>query len=223
MSAPTQLDLFGAAATSLAPPTAARKTRPSPQPRLQRAWQSALGITVGDLVRTSYHTGPYEVWRIWGPLWWETNYSGKLLYLWQSPVISLTCVRPGSTPGSREDFSYLNTIYRIGDRWLTAGCDEIIVQPCGLPGQATLAAPPWPTSWETPYRREAGVDYADRDRVFTCWTGEGPGQPGSVRCCDFNGDREVTHRSMGRVYGAARCPRCGGLVTREVWMMGLPS
>lgn len=224
MTVAAQLDLFGSPAASPPVPAKPLTTRQAVAPHRtqpQRSWKTALGISVGDLVRTSYHTGPYEVWSIYGPRWWETNYSGQEIYLWRSPVINLTCVLPGVSSPSEDEFFWLNTIYRRGDQWITAGGDEIYVQAVQRPGQVAMV-PAEPSPWETPYPRMDGVDYEDRGRVFTCWEVGAPGEPASTRCCDFNGDREVTHRSMGRVWGAASCPRCGRPVAREIVVISLP-
>jgi hypothetical protein len=87
-------------------------------------FKTALGISTGDIVSTSYNTGPYEVWDIY-PL--------------DRGLISLELIAPGAPrPGRRESHFWLNNIRREGDRWFNAHDDEIFVTPSHAPQQAGL-------------------------------------------------------------------------------------
>lgn len=87
-------------------------------------FMTALGISTGDIVSTSYGTGPYEVWDI---------------YRLQGGLISLELIEPGCrAPGRRESHFWLNNIRRDGDRWFNPHGDEIFVTPSHTPQQAGL-------------------------------------------------------------------------------------
>jgi hypothetical protein len=87
-------------------------------------FKTALGISTGDIVSTSYRTGPYEVWDI-HPL--------------DRGLISLELIAPGAPrPHRRESHVWLNTIRRDGDRWFNQHDDEIFVTPMHEPQQAGL-------------------------------------------------------------------------------------
>jgi hypothetical protein len=87
-------------------------------------FKTALGISTGDIVSTSYNTGPYEVWDI---------------YSLDRGLISLELIAPGAPrPGRRESHFWLNNIRREGDRWFNPRGDEIFVEPSHRPQQTGL-------------------------------------------------------------------------------------
>lgn len=90
-----------------------------------RPQQTALGISTGDIVRTSYGTGPYEVRTIIGP---EFSAEGV-------PLIHLILTVPGSSDRGRY---YINDVRRSGDGWLCGRADELYVTPKGGPAQLPL-------------------------------------------------------------------------------------
>lgn len=154
---------------------------------MSRLTQTALGISTGDIVRTSYRTGPYEVWSIWGPKLW---YDGSCVVIMRYPVMSLTLVKPGMTSPKDHDFYFINNITRIGDRWFMAR-DELFVEHRAPVGQLDLFGPV--ESTPEPYPFQAGVDYAVK-----------PGELWQCQGCrrDFHGPK------VDRFVGS-RCPDCG--------------
>ena len=166
-------------------------------------YQEALGIATGDIITTSYGTGPYIVKRISGPSYVHQSISA--LVIWPYPVISL--VLADTDPAYIRGLScsaYINNIHREPDgRYLTDGGDEITVQrPASVtPGQMSLFA-----ALISPYQFQPGVDYHAGDkRVWHC--------PYCGR--DFNAEKQG-------ICGPA-CPRCSGRfnkITIPVIMMG---
>lgn len=165
-----------------------------------RIYKKALGIRVGDIVTTSYNTGPYEVWSIWGPKCWH---KGGLDYtIWPWPVISLLCVyAQGHYFFGRHGFSHLNEIHQEGDRWLGPHGSEIFVAPPSdgypnLPIDMFLSYPPAPE----PYLFQDGVDYTE-----WAWHCRGCG-------LDFNEIRDS--------YSPPLCPVCQYIASTRVGMVG---
>lgn len=134
---------------------------------IRPSFQSALGISSGDIVRTSYGTGPYEVWSIWGPRMFVN--SATHIVIWDVPVISLTLTHVhGGVPRDNSDFFYLNEISRHGNRWLMANCDELFVESAGTRViQSSLfgSSEDEPVQW--PFH--SGVDYSSKN-LFHCET-----------------------------------------------------
>ena len=97
------------------------------QPKLQ----SALGIQTGDIVTTSYNTGPYFIYCIRGPI---TSFNGMgYLVILDHPEISLTL----STPNAKRKGTggFINNIRQVDARWYTAQNNEIFIT---KPHHATL-------------------------------------------------------------------------------------
>lgn len=95
---------------------------------LERKITKALGISVGDIVSTSYKTGPYEVFQISGPRWIQQGALNFIIL--PEPVISLACIVPGTArPRIHVDKidGWLNDIRFSEGKWLTAQNDEIFV------------------------------------------------------------------------------------------------
>lgn len=164
-------------------------------------YRTALGISTGDIIRSSHHgIGPYVVWNIWGPRQWADN--GSCLVIWAGPVISLTLVPVDHTgPVKESDLHYINEIHRDGDGW-RAGDREIVVEHATAPApmQQTLfgASPDRDTG--VPYRFQPGVDYTRPD-VWRCENGH-----------DFDDTQTVKRDAGGHYNGRVRpsCPVCGG-------------
>jgi hypothetical protein len=88
--------------------------------------QTALGISTGDIVRTSYGTGPYVVRAIVGPTFAQDG----------TPLLDLVL----SVPGERSRYD-INDVIRIGNGWFSrGGADELYVTPMGGPAQLSLFA-----------------------------------------------------------------------------------
>ena len=159
----------------------------------RRIYQTALGIQTGDIVSTSYGTGPYEVWSIRGPQYVERRGVGVwIIRTW--PVVSLGLVKPGEQPAWHTScpFFIINTVRQEGDRWFTDAGDEVFVTPSRvrfpLPVDMFRSFPPLPE----PYLFQPGVDYQAGDGLV--WRCE--------RCgTDFNAPGESK-------WGPAWCPRC---------------
>jgi hypothetical protein len=75
---------------------------------------SALGICTGDIITTSYGTGPYEVWDI---------QEG-------TDCIHLVFIDAGVKPRNMDaDFRWISNVRRVGDRWFfRGGRDELFVE-----------------------------------------------------------------------------------------------
>lgn len=161
----------------------------------------ALGISIGDIVRTSYDTGPYEVVSIWGPRLYYQSGVGVLAF-WDRPIISLTLVDAGERRRDQSHLRWINNIWRDGDRWFAMqGRDEIFVTPGALAErnacsvQLDMFAPaPTPAPEPHPWQFQDGVDYEAGDgRLWHC--GKCP--------CDFN----TEEKKRKPVW----CPKCGSL------------
>ncbi len=142
-------------------------------------YASALGISVGDVIHTSYGTGPEEVRQVHGPSYFQQGFAGVLIVrTW--PVISVGFSGDAGISSIRQD----------GTRWFTDSNDEIFVaknkvhQPSQLP-MFTLSASP------DPYPFKPGVDYTHN--VWQC-----------RRCGDFNALPDDERLRM-----RWHCPLCG--------------
>ena len=162
-----------------------------------RVYKEALGIQVGDIITTSYDTGPYEVWHIWGPKYWH---KGLDWIIWPWPVISLLCVyAPGHHFFGRRGFSYLNEIHQENDRWFMPYGEIFIASPVGgypdLPMDMFLNYAP---SAE-PYPFQDGVDY-----IAWAWHCRGCG-------LDFNEVRDD--------HSPPLCPNCQYIASTRLIMV----
>ena len=156
---------------------------------------SALGISVGDVIKTGYGTGPYLVEQITDPHYWNADYLSGLI-VWPYPVISLVCTDP--VTGRRRDKSYINFVHQDGDRWFTDMGDEILIVSRGQKRLTqldifALFEPEKPENPRShPYETDPQVDYSDRSHVFHC-----------AECGhDFNG--EMWNHGFACPY----CPHC---------------
>jgi len=126
-------------------------------------YEEILGIATGDIVTTSYGTGPYIVKRISGPSYIHQDISA--LVIWPYPVISLVLAYTDPTHTSS---AYINNIHREPDgRYLTDGGHEITVQRpiSATSGQMSLFA----VRSIPQYQFQPGVDYhAGDSRVWHC-------------------------------------------------------
>ena len=125
------------------------------------AQQSTVGIIAGDIVTTSYGTGPYTVVCVTPPRYVDKIVGGLVVRTW--PVSSLVLVRCDSLDKTR---CYINDVRRLPDgRWFTDQNDEIFVQPnpnAACPVQMQLFA----VQCGDPYEFQPGVDYAGQ--VWQC-------------------------------------------------------
>lgn len=152
----------------------------------ERVYRTALGISVGDILRVRYNmpgsrpdsmSDPYEVWDIYGPYYVSRSIGALFIRTW--PVISLRCVLPGNKhpveDHSANGFRYLGAIRQEGERWFDDQNAEIVMVQHGL---AALPMQLFAEPAEQPYQFQEGVDYA-RD----CWH--------CPQCgLDFNAPRE---------------------------------
>jgi hypothetical protein len=134
-------------------------------------YASALGISVGDQVRTSYGTRD-EVHHIHGPYYWGEVLPGVLLIrTW--PVIYLGL---GGNAG-------IGDIRQDGERWFTDGGDEIFIthrQASPRPAQIELFDESQVDPRSQPYQFMSGVDY-----TYNVWK--------CRHCGDFNAPPENEH------------------------------
>jgi len=154
-------------------------------------YREALGITTGDVITTSYKSGPYVVKQITGP--YQSQETFAYLTIWPYPVISLTL---SYADPSLTSTAYINHVHREPDgRYLTDTHDEIFVhkpaQP--LPAQLPLLTP----AILPEYPFQSGVDYRAGDsRVWHC------------QDCDrdFNAEKQDRHCGPPCPYCTTRYP-----------------
>jgi hypothetical protein len=154
-----------------------------------RIFQSVFGIQTGDLVTTSYATGPYEVWGITVPRYTQL-WVGRFV-IRDYPVISLTLIAPGVPPRGDNGLYWINDVRQEGERYLTDANDEVFVRrgsPIALPIDFLRSYPATPG----PYPFDPTVDFGARPRrIWRC-----------TECRrDFNAVVESRH-------GPAYCPGC---------------
>jgi hypothetical protein len=149
-------------------------------------YKEALGIAVGDIVHTSYNTGPYTVLSIWGPHQYRENWQQVTIWPW--PVISLALADADGRTGY-----YINEIHLDGDRWFS-GRDEIFVTKPETRPPAQLSLFPDPSPTASPYPFQDGVDYEAGDgRLWRCEE------------CGGDYDTDQPHQLSRR----PECPYCG--------------
>ncbi|HUV95790.1 MAG TPA: hypothetical protein VMX14_13325 [Anaerolineae bacterium] len=154
-------------------------------------YRETLGITTGDVITTSYKSGPYSVKQITGPYTFHATFSD--LTIWPYPVIplALSYVDPSLT-----STAYIHNIHREPDgRYLTDTHDEIFVHKTTQPLAAQLPLLTPATQPEYPY--QPGVNYAAGDsHVWHC------------RDCgkDFNAEKQNRHCGPPCPYCTRRFP-----------------
>jgi hypothetical protein len=162
----------------------------------------ALGISVGDIISTSYGSGPYRVVEISQPV----KFSIRALHI----VIrdhEVTHLKLADLDGESKTPSYIGSIRRVGsDRWATDMNDEIFVEKKGEVSGAQLDLFSVLTPEAAPdYDFQAGCDYrAGAGKVWRC---DGCGK-------DFN-TAESSKRS-------ASCPDCASGST-AIYFMAAPA
>ncbi len=133
-----------------------------------RYYREAFGIKVGDIVTTSYGTGPYEVWEISTPRQITSYPHALVIRAW--PVVDLALiVSERAARHAERRFCGINDVRREKDCWLTDQLDEVLVQPNErtliLPIHPIYSYPPLPE----PYGFQQGVDYlAGHRQVWHC-------------------------------------------------------
>lgn len=157
-------------------------------------------IGVGDIIKTSYDTGPYEVVKVIGPTYCEKGIGCWVIY--ETPVVSLICIAAEGhhlirTPTGRRRLGrfYFNEVREVGGRFYTGmiGSEIIIIRKAigPLPGQLALFELEKPDPQE-PYQFQEGVDYrASGRQVWKC-----------VPC-----DRDFNAPPVER-WGPPTCPEC---------------
>lgn len=182
-----------------------------------RIYQEALGIHTGDIVRTSYGSGPYEVWSMTPPSYVHGLEHGPevVIHLW--PTISLVLVKPHGKSNHHQVVApcyYINNVRQVlqpygSSRWFTDQNDEVLVEPSdappALPIDMFASYPPIPE----PPVFQAGVEYsvsAGVDGEICLW---------HCRTCalDFNGPPVAPRAHV------AHCPQCGHWGSWPVYVM----
>lgn len=153
------------------------------------AIQSLMGVELGDIVSTSYGTGPYEVTKITGPLYSDRDISDMVtIFPW--PYMNLLCV--GKSCRGEQQEAFLNGYHQDPQGRLVSTHGDlltVIKQERRRPRQVSLFDPPDPIPGVYPW--QPGVDYDSWD-LWNC------------RKCgaDFNAPKTFDQRH--RLY------RCGG-------------
>ena len=127
-------------------------------------YQTALGISTGDQIRTSCGTGGI-VTGITNPHYVDDEFSRKIISTW--PVINVTY--DGVNP--------INNIRQDGDRWFTDDNDEIHVAHGTNETQQQMDMFSSVLEAPEPYRFQEGVDYS-----HNAWSCD--------QCGDFNAEPE---------------------------------
>lgn len=153
--------------------------------------QTALGISEGDIITTSYDTGPYIVKRVHPALYW---YKTSDLVVRPYPVTSMALAH---YPKHGGEYAGINQVRRVDNRWFSGVNDEIFVQkPDHYSLEQVSMFDLFPTAdgtEETPYVFQDGVDYLAGDGCL--WHCEHCGK-------DYNTElRGLAKRSD--------CPFCG--------------
>lgn len=92
---------------------------------MDRVYKEYLGIATGDIVSTSYGTGPYEVWSV-SPPKAEESFAGSIVrFPWQ--VVSLVLIKPGVPPKGDIGLYWINDIRRRDDGRYFSNGNEIYV------------------------------------------------------------------------------------------------
>lgn len=118
-------------------------------------YKTALGIEVGDLLTTSYGTGPEYVKDIHGP--YVTSEIGTHLVLLPSPQISVSLQKLDM---SKHDWRGINGIRQDGNRWLTFNCSEVFIEKPAV--RVAMQIDMFQSYPSTPplYQRDKDVDYS---------------------------------------------------------------
>ena len=158
-------------------------------------YQTALGISVGDRVSTSYGTGGI-VTHVSRPYYVEYDVGGLVVRTW--PVVSLNYE---GTPYAVHGDKIINDIRIEGDRWFTDADDEIFVEKAHNKPEYPLQMDMFETALEPfePYRFRAGVDYSRN--VWMC-----------EECGDFNAGPEMDDMRW-------HCPICGKYGVTKIILM----
>lgn len=165
----------------------------------ERIYSSAMGIGTGDIVSTSYGTGPYEVWNVTKPRNIIES-MGRVILPW--PVISLVCTLPDETALNEHTGYYINEVHREAERYFSGG-DEVFVEKRSAGYVAMSLFSPMEDELPT-YLFQSGVDYA-------CFDGE----LWHCRRCTLDYNALTVPVVAGMIPGDPRgrrpeCPRCGG-------------
>ena len=155
-------------------------------------YQTALGISIGDRVSTSYGTGGI-VTHVSKPHYVEYDVGGLVVRTW--PVVSLNYE---GTPYAVHGNNIINDIRAEGDRWFTDADDEIFIEKAHEYSLQMEIFETAPEPFE-PYKFRAGVDYSRN--VWMC-----------EECGDFNAGPEMDDMRW-------RCPICGKYGVTKIILM----
>lgn len=169
------------------------------------AIQSLMGVELGDIVSTSYFTGPYEVTKITGPLYSDRDIS-DLVTIFPWPYMNLQCV--GKSCRGEQQEALLNGYHQDPRGRLVSTFGDLLTvfkPEHRRPRQASLFDPPDPIPGVYPW--QPGVDYDSWD-LWNC------------RKCsaDFNAPKICERHPVYRCGG--RCPNgCGSWESRPLAKM----
>ena len=155
-------------------------------------YKEALGIATGDIVTTSYNSGPYRVESIWGPKLWHSNW--QEIIIWPYPIVCLGLRY--TDPDKRNAKAGINNIHREGDQYFNANGDEIFVRKPRTPPPPTQISL-FSNQDPKPYPFQSHVDYYASDgKVWHC-----------SKCGeDFNADRPSRWRPPDHCGGGSVIP-----------------
>lgn len=135
--------------------------------------KAALGIQTGDILNTSYNSGPYLVKSIHGPFTHFEEVSGIVIL--DHPEISLTLATPNAQRTGAS--GWISNVRQVGDRWFSAMNDEILITrperepvlPVTLFDLIDSPDAVEELPMQEPYQLNPEVDYkAGSRRVFHC-------------------------------------------------------
>jgi hypothetical protein len=169
----------------------------------ERIFKTALGIQTGDLVKTSYGTGPFEVWDISEP-YNRIDRLDNTLAVFAYPMVSLVLVYPGDIGHA----GYINNVRQVADGWATPDGDRIFVERPAAASALQLGLFQSHLPVPAPYQTRVGVDYeAGQRKVWHC----------NFCGLDFNAAPTARHYPPDCPFGCWQAPQPIELVGEDDW------
>lgn len=127
------------------------------------AYKEVFDIATGDIVTTSYKSGPYYIKNISGPYTWCENWHCLTIWPWPTVSLKLTYTDPSKTTSA-----YINDIHREKDRWFSTNRDEIFIRKPRVASARQITMDSYPPTPD-PYPFQANINYYAGDRkIWHC-------------------------------------------------------
>lgn len=136
---------------------------------IERLYQTAIGLEVGDIIRTDYGTGPYEIIGLTPP----RHVIDCMFYraIHRLPVVSIALgVPPGHSkyPTCGESVGHINEVRLHEGRYRANSYDEIFVEKPARPLLLQLDMFASYLQPDAPYVEQSGIDYDAGDGLIFC-------------------------------------------------------